>query len=141
LRKAVTLAPDFPDGHNNLGWELAKTGSMEEAVNELQKAIALRPTSVEYRFNLGYVMTLRADFDGAVAAFEKAVELSDGKDSHCLAALADAYNKSGHSAEAIQAARHALDLALQQHDEELENKLRGDLDRYEGEAAKAQPRQ
>jgi Flp pilus assembly protein TadD len=141
LRKAVALAPDFPDGHNNFGWELAKTGSMEEAVNELQKAIALRPTSVEYRFNLGYVMTLRADFDGAVAAFEKAVELSDGKDSHCLAALADAYNKSGHSAEAIQAARHALDLALQQHDEELENKLHGDLDRYEGEAAKAQPRQ
>jgi|CZKR01.1.fsa_nt_gi Flp pilus assembly protein TadD len=141
LQKAVDMAPDFPDGHNNLGWELAKTGRMEEAVNELQKAITLRPTSVEYRFNLGYVMGLRVDFAGAVVVFQKAVELSEGKDWRCLAALADAYNKTGHSAEAIQSAQQALDLAPQQHDDQLEKKLRGDLDRYERDAAKAQPKQ
>src|ERR1035441_6027524 len=31
LRKAIDMAPDFPDAHNQLGWELAKTGRMDEA--------------------------------------------------------------------------------------------------------------
>jgi|CZKY01.1.fsa_nt_gi Flp pilus assembly protein TadD len=139
LRKAIDMAPDFPDAHNQLGWELAKTGRMDEAVDQLQKAITLRPTSVEFRFNLGYVLGLRGDSAGAVAAFQKAVELSEGKDWQCLAALADAYNKTGRSAEAIQSAHQALDLALQQHDEQLEKKLRGDLERYERDRAKTQP--
>jgi Flp pilus assembly protein TadD len=124
LRKAIDMAPDFPDAHNQLGWELAKTGRMDEAVDQLQKAITLRPTSVEFRFNLGYVMGLRGDSAAAVAAFQKTVELSEGKDWQCLAALADAYNKAGRSAEAIQSAHQALDLVLQQHDEQLEKKLR-----------------
>jgi Flp pilus assembly protein TadD len=139
LRKAIDMAPDFPDAHNQLGWELAKTGRMDEAVDQLQKAITLRPTSVEYRFNLGYVMGLRGDSAGAVAAFQKAVELSEGKDWQCLAALADAYDKTGRFAEAIQSAHQALDLAIQEHDERLEKKLRGDIERYERDAAKAQP--
>ena len=84
-------------------------------------------------------MGLRGDYAGAVAAFQKAVELSEGKDWQCLAALADAYNKTGRSAEAIQSAHQALDLALQQHDEQLEKKLRADLERYERDRAKAQP--
>ena len=139
LRRAVDMAPDFPDAHNQLGWELAKTGRMDEAVDQLQKAISLLPTSVEFRFNLGYVMGLRGNFVGAVPSFQKAVELSEGKDWQCLAALADAYNKTGRNAEAIQSGQQALDLALQQHDQQLEKKLRGDLERYERNGAKAQP--
>jgi Flp pilus assembly protein TadD len=139
LRKAVEMAPDFPDGHNQMGTALAKMGRMDEAVDELRKAITLLPTSVEYRFNLGFVLGLRGDFPGAVAALQKAVELSEGKDWRCLAALADAYNRAGRSAEAIQSAHQALDLALQEHDEELEKNLRNALERYERDAAKAQP--
>jgi len=139
LRKAVDMAPDFPDGHNHLALALAKMGRVDEAVDQLQKAIALRPTAVEYRFNLGYVLGLRGDSAGAVAAFQKAVELSDGKDWRCLAALADAYDKTGRSDEAIHSEQQALDLALQQHDEQLEKNLRADLERYERDGAKAQP--
>jgi len=139
LRKAVEMDPDFPDAHNELGTVLAKTGRLDEAVDELQKAIRLLPTSVEYRYNLGFVMGLRGDYAGAVDALQKAVELSEGKDSRCLAALAYAYNRTGRSAEAIQSAHQALDLALQEHDEQLEKSLRGDLERYEREGAKAEP--
>jgi Flp pilus assembly protein TadD len=141
LRKAVEIAPDYPDGHNRLGMALAKMGRMDKAVDQLQKAIALLPASVEYRFNLGFVMGLRGDSAGAVAAFQKAVELSEGKDSRCLAALADAYDKAGRFAEAIEAAHQALDLALQEHDEQLEKKLRGVLERYKRDGARAQPPQ
>ena len=139
LRKAIELAPEFPDAHNELGTALAKSGRTDEAVDELQKAVALLPTSVEYRYNLGFVLGIRGDHAGAVGAFQKAVELSEGKDWRCLAALADAYDKAGHSAEAIQSARQALELAHQENDAELEKHIQGDLERYEREAEKAQP--
>lgn len=139
LRKAVEMAPDFPDGHNQLGLALAKMGRMQEAVDQLQTAISLHPPSVEYHFNLGYVMASRGDIAGAVVAFQKTVELSEGKDWRCLAALADAYDKAGRSAEAIQSAHQALDLALQQHNEQLGNNLRKDLERYERDGEKVPP--
>ena len=139
LRKAVALAPDYAEGHSDLGTALAKMGKMDEAVDQLQQAIALQPTSMEYRFNLGFVLGLRKDFAGSVAALEKAVELSEGKDARCLAALADAYDKSGRFAEALQSARQALDLATQEHDEQTIRTLRSDLARYQRDAAKPQP--
>jgi Flp pilus assembly protein TadD len=139
LRKAVDMAPDLPVGHFRLGLALAKMGQLDEAVEHLQRAVMLVPTSAEYRFNLGFAMGLRGDLAGAVASFQKAVELSQGKNWQPLAALADAYDKAGRSTEAVQAARRALDLALQAHDEQLENSLRAILERYES-GVKAQRR-
>jgi Flp pilus assembly protein TadD len=139
MRKAIDIAPNFAAGHSYLGRALAAMGRMDEAVAELQKAIALAPTSVQDHFNLGFVLGLRGDFAGAVVAFQKCVELSEGKDRRCLAALADAYDKTGRSAEAIQSAHQALDLAIQDHDGQMEKDLRGALERYERHAAKGQP--
>ena len=138
LRKAIEMAPKFPDAHNHLGWALARMGHLDEAADELQTAVTLRPTSVEYRVNFGIVMGMRGDLPGAVASLEKAVELSQGKDWRCLDMLAKAYNKIGRSADAIQFEQQALDLAVLQHDQQLESTLRGNLQRYEREAAKAQ---
>ena len=139
LQKAIAMAPAFPDPHNHLGWELAKAGRLDEAVDELQIAVSLRPASVEYRANLGLAMGLRGDFPGALASFQKAVELSQGKDWRCLDMLAKAYNKVGRSAEAIQAERQALDLVLQQQNEQLANTLRENLARYQREGATSPP--
>jgi Flp pilus assembly protein TadD len=135
LRKAVEVAPDFADGHNRLGSALASVGQTDEAIGELQKAVALDPTSVEYRYNLGYSLGVRGDFTDAAASFEEAVQLSGGKDWRCLAALADAYSKSGRNAEAIQAEQRAVDVAKQGHDEQLEKRLRGELERYESQSS------
>jgi Flp pilus assembly protein TadD len=138
LKKAVEMAPKFPDGHNHLGLALAKMGRMDEAVDQLQKAIALQPTSAEYSFNLGFVLESRGDFTGAIAPLQKSVELSEGKNWHCLAELANAYDKTGHFAEAIQSIRQALDLAVQEHEDSLTKNLQEILDRYERESTKAQ---
>jgi Flp pilus assembly protein TadD len=140
LRKAVEMAPDFSEGHSHFGLALAKMNRMDEAIEQFQKAIALNPKSTEYRFNLGYVLKSRGDFAGAVAPLQKAVDLSEGKNWQCLAELADAYNQIGRSAEAIQSARQALDLAVQEHDEKLTKKLSEDLDRYARGGTKDQPR-
>jgi Flp pilus assembly protein TadD len=136
LRKAIAMAPDFADAHNHLGWELAKVGRLDEAVAQLQEAITLRPSSVEYHANLGYVIALRGDFAGAVPQFQKAVELSDGKEWRCLDMLASAYNVLGRSSEAVQTEQRALDLAVQQNDQQLENHLRDNLAHYEQDATR-----
>lgn len=131
VQKAVEIAPDFPDGHNRLGTILAQLGRYNEGVTQLKKAIELDPKSVEYQYNLGYVLQLKGDTPGAIVAFQKAVELSQGQEPHSLAALADAYQKQGRSAEAIQSAQQALTLATQMHDTELEASVRSALRRYE----------
>jgi len=138
LHKAVEMAPDFPEGHSHFGLALAKMNRMDEAIEQFQRAIALDPKSTEYRFNLGYFLESRGDFAGAVGPLQKAVELSEGKNWQCLSELANAYDHTGRSAEAVESARQALDLAVREQDEKLAKKLRGDLDRYEHSGTKSQ---
>jgi len=137
LRKAAEMAPAVAETHNALGWELAKAGRMDEAVEQLQKAVALGPNSGGYYFNLGYVLGLRGDSAQAVTALEKAAELTQRKEPQALAALAEAYAKTGRFAEAIQTADRALEIALQTHDGRLEKRMRDDLARYGLEQEKA----
>jgi Flp pilus assembly protein TadD len=137
MQKAVEMAPDFADGHSYLGTALAKVGRFDEAIEQMQTAINLVPSSAEYQFNFGFVFKLHGDYARAATAFEKAVELSEGKNSQCLAELAEAYDKSGRSPEALAAAQRALELAMQEHDERLERQLRGELEGYQRNAAKA----
>lgn len=139
LQKSVEMDPSFADGHNELATALAKMGRVDDAVAEVQKAIALSPSSAEYRYNLGFALELRGDLAGAVETFQKSVELSQGNDVRCLAALADAYDKAGRFPDAIQAARQAVDLAVQKHDQQREQDLRLALERYQSDSAKTQP--
>ena len=103
-------------------------------------AIALDPTSAEYRFNLGFVLESRGDFAGRRCSASK----GGGTDRRQELARAspswrNAYSKTGHSAEAIQFERQALDLAAKEHDEQLAKNLRDVLERYELEGAGAKP--
>ena len=139
LQKAVEMVPGSAQNHNYLATALATIGRLDEAIAEAQKAVALAPSSADYRYNLGFALELRGDIAGAVQAFQKSVDLSDGKDDRCLAALADSYAMTGKFSEAIETARKALDRAVQEHDQQLEQKLRQDLDRYEHDGAKAEP--
>jgi Flp pilus assembly protein TadD len=131
LRRAIELAPNFAEAHNRLGWELAKENRLEEAVEQLQEAVQLSPGSVDYLTNLGYVRGISGDVPGALANFQKAVQLSGGKDLRALDMLATAYYKSGHPSEAVNIAQQAINLAIQQHDQQLEQHLRGNLERFE----------
>jgi Flp pilus assembly protein TadD len=112
---------------------------MNGAVEQLQKAVGLVPTSAEYRFNLGYILETKGDFAAAVGPLQKAAELSKGKNARFLSELAKAYEKTGKFDDAVNAAQQALDLAVQQHNEQQEKNLREALDGYKGEAAAAKP--
>jgi Flp pilus assembly protein TadD len=136
LRRATEMDPELSNARYGLGMAAAKLGRLDEAVEQLKAAVTLLPTSVDNHLALGFVLDLRGDLDGAVAAYRKAVELSGGRSWQPLAVLAEACGKAGRSAEAVQAARQALDLALQEHDARLERSLREALERYEREAAR-----
>jgi Flp pilus assembly protein TadD len=138
-RKACALNPKNATLLDHFAVSLDLNGDPDGAVEQLQKAIELVPGSPEYRFNLGIVLESRGDNAGAVAAFQKAVELSRGRNWRSLAELAKAYDKTGRSAEAIEAIKQALDLTVAQHDEQDAQTLREVLEGYEREGAKAQP--
>jgi Flp pilus assembly protein TadD len=136
MRKAVELSPDFAPAHSYLGTALAKMGRFEEAIEHMQAAIRLAPNSTEYEFSLGFIRKVSGDYAGAAAAFEKSVELSKGKNARCMSELAEAYDKLGRFPEAVATAQSALELAVQEHDGEMERKLRADLEGYRRGAAK-----
>jgi Flp pilus assembly protein TadD len=139
FRKASELSPEDTLFLERLAVSLLLNGDPEGAVEKLQNAITLQPASAEYRFNLGYVLASRGDFAAAVAPLQKAVELSEGRSGRFLTELANAYYRTGHSAEAIQTAQQALDLAERMHDDQLAKNMRDDLDRFKSEPATAKP--
>jgi Flp pilus assembly protein TadD len=139
-RKASALNPKSAAILDHLAVSLDLNGDPDGAVEQLRKAIELDPGSPEYRYNLGIVLESRGDNEGALAAFQKAVELGRGRNWRSLAELAKAYDKTGRAAEAIKAMKQAIGLAVAQHDEQDAQTLRGVLEGYEREGAKAQPR-
>ena len=53
-RKAeLSIAPDDPATHFNLGAAYNKAGNIKEAVHEFEKTIKINPNSAEAHFNLG----------------------------------------------------------------------------------------
>ncbi|HUX44714.1 MAG TPA: tetratricopeptide repeat protein [Terracidiphilus sp.] len=134
-RKASELAPENATFLDHLAVSLDLSGDAAGAVEQLRKAIALEPNSAEYRFNLGVVMESRGDFAAAIEPFLRAIELSHGQNWRAFAALARAYDKSGHPAEAVQAARQALKLAVEQHDNQNAIGLQDALESYQRDLA------
>jgi Tfp pilus assembly protein PilF len=82
-RRAVELAPDLAEAHNDFGVGLAHRGQISEAANEYRAAIALRPTYEEPLNNLGLETMRQGDIDGGIAFFRRALEINpDYADAH-----------------------------------------------------------
>lgn len=86
--KAIALAPNKGEYHNNLGQSYLKTNQIEQAIAEYNKAAEVDPTNAGmYFFNLGAVLTNKGKLDEANAAFDKAIAADPTK--------ADAYYWKG----------------------------------------------
>ena len=140
-RKASDLSPENTLFLERLAVSMVMNGDPHGALLRLQKAVVLLPASPELRFNLGYVLESQGEFAAALEPLQKAVELSQGRNGRFLAELANAYSKTSHFAEAIDAAHRALDLATETHDEQLEKNTREALDRYEAASPIVKPQQ
>jgi Flp pilus assembly protein TadD len=131
LQGAVAAQPDLADAHNKLAAALARTGKSAAAIAQLEEAVRLAPDSVEYRFNLAYGLSLSGRLAEAVGQLEKAEQVSGGRDWRCYDMLAELYSKLSRPADALKAARQALDLSAGEHDPQLTANLRAKLARYQ----------
>jgi Flp pilus assembly protein TadD len=134
LTKGIQLAPKSSDGHNIYGVILARMGKLDEAIVELQSAVDLAPQSPECRYNLGRALAASNRFADALPQLEAAAHLSGEREPAILQMLAAMYSENGQYARAVDTARHALDLAVQQQNDALAEQLRGNIARYEHQA-------
>jgi tetratricopeptide (TPR) repeat protein len=75
LREAVAAAPDFAEGHYELGLALARADpSSGEAEEALLRAVQLDPGRAEYRFEWARRLRARGDTEGARGQLRMAVE-------------------------------------------------------------------
>ena len=71
------IAPDFAQGHFNLGIALKTSGRFTDAIAAYQKAIILDPNYADALQNLGIVLMKVGYFQEAIIAFKKAIRLHE----------------------------------------------------------------
>ncbi|MBA3974009.1 MAG: hypothetical protein C0504_07300 [Candidatus Solibacter sp.] len=74
-RSALTLEPDDPRAHNNLGVALSGLNQFAEAETALRRAIELKPAYAEAHYNLGGVLHRTGRTAEALASWEHALRL------------------------------------------------------------------
>jgi len=106
-RRAVELAPDYAEAHNDLGVGLAREGNLAEAADQYRQAIAIQPTYDEAYNNLGVAVVRQGDIAAGIDDYRRALELNpDYADAHVN--WGNALVRSGHPAEAIPHYQEAL---------------------------------
>lgn len=83
LSKALAVAPDYADAHNNLGNAFKALGWQDDAIASFRKAVALEPGFAEAHFNLGNEWKELGQLDDAVASLQQALaNKPDYADAH-----------------------------------------------------------
>jgi tetratricopeptide (TPR) repeat protein len=77
-RRAVALAPDDAEGHNNLGNCLAASGALERAIDHYRQAVRLDPELSGAHHNLGRILYTRGRRDEAIVHLQRALALRPG---------------------------------------------------------------
>ena len=86
-QKSVSLSPQDPEAHYNLGVTLQQLSILEEAEASYIQAIALKPDHAKAYCNLGSTLQEMGRLDDAAASYTQAIELKPG--------YAEAHNNLG----------------------------------------------
>ncbi len=78
LERAVTLAPDDIEAHNNYGNALQKLGQTEVAIEQFKLAHTLDPKNSTILSNLARALLRRGDYTKALAVLDQAIENDPG---------------------------------------------------------------
>jgi protein O-mannosyl-transferase len=135
-QQALRLKPGYTDARCNLGGALASQGRFAEAVEQYETALDSAPEAIAVLNNLAWLLatcpeaSLR-DGQRAVELARKAERLSTREHPAILGTLAAAYAEAGHFSDAVETARRAIALAMEQGDQTLAEQTRQRLALYE----------
>ena len=137
FERAVQVNPDFPTAHHYLGDALYfGQGRTADALVHWREVLRLDPDNIAVLAQCAWALSTDPDpalrnGNLAVEYAEHASRLRGGRTPAVLDALAAAYAEAGRFPDAVQAARSALDLALQQNNSPIADALRSKIAQYE----------
>ena len=107
--KAISLASDFPEAENNLGFALYKKSRFFDAIVHYENAIRMKPDYATAFNNLGVAYYSIGDYDRAISSYTNAIELRpDYVKAHMN--LAGCYFKQGKYEEALHKYQEAKEI-------------------------------
>ena len=110
LRKAISLAPEYADALNALGYFFAENETnLDEAVDLIKKALKQSPKQAGYIDSLGWAYFKQGKLDEALRQLETAIRLMP-ESAEIQDHLGDAYMKKGLKDKAIGAWQRAIQL-------------------------------
>jgi tetratricopeptide (TPR) repeat protein len=106
-KKEMSLQPNDPAAHFNLGAAYEKAGKLEDAIKEFEETIKLHPNSAEAHFNLGILYDSVEQGDKAIMHILKAGNLFGDKNEsvnkmESRRLLKEFYKKFGFKSEDIE---------------------------------------
>jgi tetratricopeptide (TPR) repeat protein len=133
---ALRLNPDDAYAHCNLAGVLQRQGKSAEAIAHYQAALRVETNKPMPFNNLAWLLATHRDAryrngEEAVRLASRAVELTRSQEAGFLDTLAAAYAEAGRFAEAVAAARRALELADAGRQNELIAQIQKRLSVYE----------
>ncbi len=147
-REALEIDPTYTPAYYNLGNALFQKGQIDEAINEYEAALKTQPNNMMLQNNLAHaIWTLATSPDSSKRNGAKAVEFAQTADQFAsnnnpiiLRVLAAAYAESGHFPEAIETAKRAQAMAIEQQNASLQNILQQEISLYQANTAvRAEP--
>ena len=120
FRQALKIKPDYANAHNNFGNALAGQGKIAAAIVQWREAVRLQPNELGFVNQLAWVLATCPEASvrngaEAIELAQRAVRISGGREPAVLGTLAAAYAEAGRFSEAVQTARKARELAVQQN--------------------------
>jgi tetratricopeptide (TPR) repeat protein len=112
FERALELAPELGESHNNLGIALLEQGFELAGERHIREAIALEPGLLAARENLAIVLLSRLDPDAATAAWNDVLALAP-RHAGAHAAKSFLAMREGHFEDARMLARRALELGAE----------------------------
>lgn len=76
--RAISINPEYPDAHVNLGLELSRKGLKKEAIEEYKLAIELNPMHLKARNNLGNVYQSQQQYQLAIEQYLFCLDMYSG---------------------------------------------------------------
>lgn len=127
--KVLQLKPAQPAVHDKLANLYYLTGSTDDAVRHWNEAVKLKPDWPEVLNNLAWIKASDktgrfADPNEAIGLAEKACELTEYGNPGLLDTLSVCYEAAGRTAEAIDVAHKAIELAQAQNQQQLADNIK-----------------